>query len=274
MKKNSFILACMIVMSGLICTANAQNKNLPPPDKDILHDKEPVLVKRVEPVYPASMLLGGWEATVYMKAFIDVDGSVIEAKGEKIQVTVVRSDDKVDESAEHKTDGKAFEEAAYNAVKQWKFSPAQMQGKPVAVWVTIPFRFKLSGKESKPEEEADRAKMEKSIESIKTTIEDILKGREIEKAKTNVEKSALLVYNTKTVNLISALNGEYKDIHMTEGKEAQCVNFNINITGKGSSGLIVWTSEHPKGKNTHIHSIVLSKGATKDWKIVHWHVSW
>ncbi|MCX6121210.1 MAG: energy transducer TonB [Ignavibacteriales bacterium] len=274
MKKHSYLLACLIAISGLMYPAHAQDKKLPSPDKEIPYDKEPALVNKVNPVYPASMLRGGWEATVYMKAFIDVDGSVLDAKSEKILVTATKSDDKDDESAGQKTDGKAFVEAAYNALKQWKFSPAQMQGKPVAVWVTIPIRFRLSTKEIKPGEEADHAKMEKSIESIKTTIENILKGTEIEKARKRVGKEALLIYNTKTENLYSVLNGEHNDIHFTEGKEAKCVNFNIKITDGGNSALIVWTSELPKGKNKRIHSIVLSKNAAKDWQIIHWHVSW
>jgi hypothetical protein len=274
MKINSYIFTCLMVLSGLICTVNAQTKSIPPSDKEIPYDKEPAVVKRVEPKYPASMLRGGWEAAVYMKAFIAVDGSVIEAKSEKIQVTVAKSEDKDDEFAGQKADGKAFEEAAYNAVKQWKFSPAQMQGKPVAVWVTIPFRFKLSTKETKPEEEADRAKMEMSIESIKTAIENILKGTEIDKAKKYVGNKALLIYKTKIENLYSVLNGEHNDIHLTEGKETKCVNFNVKITDGGKSALIVWNSELPKGKNQRVHSILLSKTVENTWKIVHWHVSW
>lgn len=274
MKKNPYFLIYLLATFALFLPVNAQNKNIPPPDKDILHDKEPSVVKRMEPVYPASMLSGGWEATVYIKAFIDVDGSVIEAKSEKIKVIAVKSDDHDGKSAGQETNGKAFEEAAYNAVKQWKFSPAQMQGKPVAVWVTIPFRFKLSTKETKPEEEADREEIEKRIESIKTVIENILKGTEIDKAKKYVGNTAVLIYKTKMVNLYSVLNGEHSDIHLTEGKETKCVNFNINITGGGESALIVWNSELPKGKNKRVHSILLSKAPENMWKIVHWHVSW
>jgi hypothetical protein len=51
------------------------------------------------------------------------------------------------------------------------------------------------------------------------------------------------------------------------------VEFNINITGQGDSALIVWSSESPKGNNKRIHTILLSKNQKKDWKIIHWHVS-
>jgi len=274
MKKNPYIFLCLLATSALFFTVFAQNKNIPPPDKNILHDREPIVVKRAEAVYPASMLSGGWEATVYLKAYIDVDGNVLEAKSEKVEVSavniVINNNDK---SAGQKTDGKAFEDAAYSAVKQWKFSPAQMQGKPVAAWVTIPFRFKLSTNEIKPEEEADRAEMEKSIESIRMTIENILKGTEIEKAKKMISIEALLIYKTKIENLYSVLNGEHSDIHLTEGKERKCLNVNINIQKDAKSTLIIWTSGLPGGKDKRVHSIILSKNAANDWKITHWHVS-
>jgi hypothetical protein len=274
MKKNLYILAFLLAMSGLICSVIAQTKSIPPPDKEIPFDKAPVVVKQVPTEYPASMLSGGWEATVYMKAFIDVNGNVVDAKVEIINVLGTTSEDKHDEFARQKADGKAFEEAAYKAVKQWKFSPAQIQGKPVAVWVTVPFRFKLSGKELQPTEEADREKMEKSMESIKMTIENILKGKELENAKKYIGTEALLIYNTKTENLYSVVNGEHKDIRLAEGKDVKCVNFKINITGGGRSALIVWTSELSKGKNKRIHSILLSRAPENTWKIIHWHVSW
>jgi TonB family protein len=273
MNRNSFILTCLLAVSGLTGAAFGQNKTIPPPDKDIPHDKEPAVLNQVQPKYPASMLSGGWEATVYVKAFIDADGTVAEVQNEKIQILVTKAEDKTDVPAEQKTDGKAFEEAAFAAVKQWKFSPAQMQGKPVAVWVTIPFKFKLSKEKLQPVNEADRAETEKNIESIKSVIENILKGIELDKAKKYVSGSATLIYNTKLVNLYSVLNGELKDISLTDGKEAKTVNFNINVTGGGTSAVITWTSELPKGKSKRIHTIVLARSEGKEFKIIHWHVS-
>jgi len=273
MKNHICLFFSLIVLAGFSISLFAQTKNIPLPDTDIAFDKGPAVIKQVQPVYPASMLEGGWEAIVYVKAFIDLDGSVKEAKSEKIQIKSIRTDKKDTSPQEKSTDGKAFEESALSAVYQWKFTPAQMQGKPVAAWITIPFRFKLSKKETKPEEEANRAKTEKLNESIRIAIENILRGTEIEKAKKYIGKAALLIYNTKTLNLYSVLNGEHKDVRLTEGKEVQCVNFNIKITDGGSSALIVLTSERPKGKNKRVHSIILSKSTSNEWIILNWHVS-
>jgi len=32
------------------------------------------------------------------------------------------------------------------AAKEYRFTPSEIKGKPVAVWVTIPFKFKLAEK--------------------------------------------------------------------------------------------------------------------------------
>jgi len=273
MKKKSAILTCLMAIAGLIFTIHAQTKSIPPPDKEIPYDKEPAMVTRVEPKYPENMLSGGWEATVYMKAFIDVNGNVIEAKGEKIQVTTIKSGDKDDKNTGNKMDGKAFEDASYQAVKQWKFSPAQMQGKPVAVWITIPFRFKITGEKKTSVKDSDKAEMEKSTDMIGTLIENILKGKEIEKTKQFVSINATLVYNTKIVNLYSVINGENKNIHLTGDKDSKCVNMNINITNDNSTAIVLWKSSNSQGKKERVHSILLTKTPSNEWKITHWHVS-
>ena len=241
----------------------SQTKDDSSSQAETIFDKAPVPIKRVEPKYPESMLKDSWEMNVYLKVFVDIEGNVSSTKIEKLDGS---SPNELQGDQEVAAAKKEFQEAACTAVKQWKFSPAQMQGKPVEVWVTIPFRFKLSTVETAPE-------TEKSIEAIKMVIENILKGTEIEKVKKYVGKHALLIYNTKSVNLLSVLNGEQQGIHLMEGKESKNLNFNINIADGGNSALIILNSELSNGKNKRIHSIVISKNSAKEWKITNWHVS-
>lgn len=270
MKKYLTYILVLIAVTCCISTIFAQDKQVPPPEKEIPFDKAPAVIKQVSPSYPEKMLQSGLEATIYLKAFIDLEGNVVEAQPEQVKLLTTKGPEG---EPDQKGDSKAFEDAALSAIKQWKFAPAQMHGKPVAVWVTIPFRFKLSTKESKPEDEAERSQAEKNVDAIKTVIENILKGVEIENAKKYVEPSASLIYNNSVENLLSVLNGQQKNVRLTEGKDAKCINIKVKITGGGNSGLIVWTSELPKGKNKHIHSIVLTKSASGTWKIINWHVS-
>jgi TonB family protein len=42
-----------------------------------------------------------------------------------------------------KTDSELFNQSAVDAAMHWVFVPAVMNNGPVAVWVSIPFRFQL-----------------------------------------------------------------------------------------------------------------------------------
>jgi periplasmic protein TonB len=97
----------------------------PPPDF-VPYEKEPTVVKRVEPKYPDLALRAGLEGNVFVKVWVDKEGKVRK-------VVLLKSDAPI------------FEEAAIAAANQWVFTPAVMQKGPVSVWVSIPFRFRLTG---------------------------------------------------------------------------------------------------------------------------------
>jgi TonB family protein len=90
-------------------------------------DPLPTLVTRADPKYPDAALKAKIQGTVYIKALVDINGAV--AKAEVI-----------------KSDAKELNAAALDAAKRFVFKAAVSNGKPVEVWVTIPFRFKLEEK--------------------------------------------------------------------------------------------------------------------------------
>jgi protein TonB len=96
-----------------------------PPDS-VAFDKAPAIVKHVAPKYPALAKKAGIEGEVWLKIWVREDGKVETVEIQKRSGTDV-----------------GFEEAVIEAAKQFEFEPAVMRGKPVAVWVAIPFRFKL-----------------------------------------------------------------------------------------------------------------------------------
>jgi len=65
-----------------------------------------------------------FEGTTVVNAIVGSDGQVCDAK-------IVRSA------------GKDFDEKALEAVKQWKFKPAEKNGKPVAVYLNLEITFHL-----------------------------------------------------------------------------------------------------------------------------------
>jgi TonB family protein len=104
----------------------------PPPDF-VEYDKAPAVIKRGFPQYPELAKAAGVEGTVYVKIWIREDGKVEMAKLQKGSGTDT-----------------GFEEAALQAARQFEFQPAMKNGKPVAVWVSIPFHFKLGDKSASP----------------------------------------------------------------------------------------------------------------------------
>jgi periplasmic protein TonB len=93
----------------------------------VVHEEEPIPLKRVEPEYPQFALNAGIEGAVTIRAEVFEDGTVGA-------VEVVRS---------LQSGPGGLDEAAITAVKQWKFIPAENQGKPVAVWVSFDIDFQL-----------------------------------------------------------------------------------------------------------------------------------
>lgn len=95
-----------------------------PPADFVPYEKEPQIVKRVEPKYPELAMRAGIEGKVIVKIWVDKEGKVK-------QVVVLKSDAEI------------FNEPSIEAAKQFVFTPAYMNNGPVAVWVSFPFRYTL-----------------------------------------------------------------------------------------------------------------------------------
>jgi protein TonB len=91
---------------------------------------DPEAIERVAPVYPDSARHAGIQGTVVVKALVSSEGHVLRAD--------------VQESVP------ALDAAAIVAVKKWRFKPATVEGKPRAVWVTVPVNFALHAEDAGP----------------------------------------------------------------------------------------------------------------------------
>jgi TonB family protein len=90
------------------------------------YDQAPEVINQEQPKYPALALKAGLEGTVWTKLWVDETGRVAQAYVAK-------------------SDAQIFEQSALEAARQWRFKPAMTKGKPLATWVSIPFRFKIAG---------------------------------------------------------------------------------------------------------------------------------
>ena len=87
-------------------------------------EKQPVPTKRVVPEYPDIARKANISGKVFVYALVNKEGKV--------------------EQIGKITGPEVFHEAAKAAALQWEFEPAIQNDKPVKVWVSLPFTFKLN----------------------------------------------------------------------------------------------------------------------------------
>lgn len=87
----------------------------------------PLPIKTVPPQYPVVAIRAEVEGTVSVRVFVSREG--------RVQAAFVQA-----------SDSPLLEKAALDAAVQWQFSPAMMGARPVPIWMSIPFTFKLSNR--------------------------------------------------------------------------------------------------------------------------------
>lgn len=106
-----------------------QNEILPQQGAFVAHEVEPKFVEKVAPEYPVLAKRAGIEGTVWVNVLVDKNGKVRDVKVAKASGA-----------------NAGFEDAAVKAAWKCKFSPAIQNGRPIAVWASFPFEFKLRAK--------------------------------------------------------------------------------------------------------------------------------
>ena len=96
---------------------------VPDPSAPVYVEEMPIAVVRVTPEYPDVARRAGLEGMVVVQAWVGIDGRVGKTR-------ILGSQP-------------LFDAAAQRAVESWVFRPAQLNGRPVAVWVAVPVRFSL-----------------------------------------------------------------------------------------------------------------------------------
>lgn len=89
----------------------------------IWYEVMPVAIRMVKPRYPDLAISAQVEGTVRVWALVGEDGRIEDVR---VQQSVPMLD-----------------EAAVEAVRQWRFTPARSGDHPVRTWVSVPVRFRL-----------------------------------------------------------------------------------------------------------------------------------
>lgn len=116
----NIILGLVITLSivGFAAPAFAAEKNHPP-----------LLLKKVELIYPEDALKEGVEGTAVLKIFVSDKGTVE-------QVDVIQS-----------TGNTSLDQASINTVKQWEFVPAYKEGKKCSAEIKLTVAFYISNQQ-------------------------------------------------------------------------------------------------------------------------------
>ncbi len=114
------------VKSGDVAINIPEEELLPGYGEFVAVEVQPQVINKVAPAYPELARKAQVEGTVYLDLLVDKEGKVRDIKILKPSGSNV-----------------GFEEAAIEAVKKWSFSPAIQNGKPIAVWMTLPVKFQV-----------------------------------------------------------------------------------------------------------------------------------
>jgi TonB family protein len=96
----------------------------PNPNIDIPFVSEPIIIKRIEPVYPELARRSNIEGLVVVRILVSKQGNV---RGAIIM----------------KTDNDIFNRSVLESVIQWEFSPAMSKNGPIELWLVIHCKFTL-----------------------------------------------------------------------------------------------------------------------------------
>jgi len=110
-------------LNGLMSSVPAAQPSLPQDLRVSTGIPQPVLMQRVEPVYPVLAKQSGIEGAVVLEALVNSSGQVNDL---------------------HVTSGNSLlAAAALRAVRQWRYRPPRLNGKPVEVPIRITLNFEL-----------------------------------------------------------------------------------------------------------------------------------
>jgi TonB family protein len=229
---------------------NAQGQQQVP--DNVLVDVQPTVIKRVEPVYPRDALAKGAEGKMWLKILVDT-------AGHPAQVEVLKSENEY------------FDQASITAARQWLFTPALKNNKPVAVWITLPFKFKLADKDGGDRSQRSKHQGAQLGGELMKKVEMVFAGDA--SARSLINPEACLVDGARFVSLNEALFGKEKGKCFAGESKRQRSFTKITIAEDGSTATVVLKTENAGRSETRWHTVGWAKEKEGDWKITHWHTS-
>ena len=223
-----------------------------PPADFVAVEREPVVIVKKEPVHPPLALKAGMEGKVWVKIWVDKSGMPRD-------VVILKSDADI------------FNYSTLEAARQFRFTPASIGGKPVDVWVSVPFAYRMGEKKTPGQADSLNGGFPSAIEKF---VRSLLEGGapDNESALKLISDGAKAIVGGRLIPLVLALEEQRAGNHTIEDQERKVVYFWWGMADDGRSGyLSVGTVKTPKDSHPHYHTIVIKENESGEWKIVHWH---
>jgi TonB family protein len=218
----------------------------------VLVDEQPGLKKSVGPVYPPEALAKGLEGKVWLKILVDTTGHPSD-------VQVLKSENEI------------FNANAMAAARQFIFTPAMKDKKPVPVWITLPFKFKLADKEAGAQSRSGTPQGSQQAEEFLQKVEMIFAGGQ--SARALIHPEAYLIDGARFVSLNEALFGKEKGKCFAGEAKRQRSFMKMTIADDGTSAVLVLRTENAKKGDPRWHTVAWSRDKGGEWKVTNWHTS-
>lgn len=228
-----------------------QDQEKAPPDS-VFVDVMPSVKNRVNPHYPVLAAKAGIEGQVWVKIWVDKEGKAREVKILK-------------------TENEIFNQSAIEAARGFEFTPATAGGKPVSVWVSVPFKYKLMDKTTGAALDARASKI--GLQSAMDAVSMILMAEKPGKSESCCTPDAYAIVGSHYMLLSDAIarRGTPKGLPDERGWKVGLVTTHMDDQAQMAT-LIVRTEGKKQGE-FHYHTVVCTKDGEGKWRIRHWHTA-
>jgi len=226
----------------------SKGKDQVPPKDFIELDVPPTIVKQVEPVYPEEAIRNKIEGKVWVKIWIDIEGKVRD-------VVLLKSTADI------------LNDPAIEAARQLVFTPAYVNKEPVAVWVSVPFKFKL------PSSKTSSGEVEKATEQFLTMVREVIEQDNKVKAEAMLNPEAYMIDGTRFKSIPEILQTGRKGNAILAEQTRKITFTKVKIADDGKWAYMVLRTESQRSGDQRYHTILFSRDSAGVWHIEHWHVS-
>jgi TonB family protein len=227
----------------------AQQDTSRPPAENTPVDQDVVVIERKNPVYPEVAKKAGIQGKVVVKMWVNSQGLPRDVK-------ILNSSDEI------------FNKPVLEAAWGWRFKAAQIKGKPVDVWIVVPFKFALAEKM----DDAER----KAYDMLGEIVREILSGKALDadKIRGAVGPDAYAVLGGQYIQLSEAIRRQVNGDRIIEPADRK-IEFTTYALDTSRDASIMTVRSEGQGKNAkpRFHTIVFFRGDKGDWMIRGWHAS-